>query len=570
MATARNLGEGRNAKVKGPVIGVFATSDPRIDKSFWARGKNIAKMAADIVAKSVRLPGGTPPEVVYTPTLVMEEKSADAAARQLKDAGANVLVCVPDSWCFPQPTLISFLSHFPRETPVNVTCGNSATLPGVVFAQAVVGALAQMGRMVHVNVGSWPDTGSNPTMTKGTAEALVDWCQAALTAVGLRGRRVVVFGHDSMGMETALAHILPTRKTFGIEVTRLDMKLLADLLNKKSFDAAEVKSLRGWLDKHLGKRLATRNKGDSERFNQSLAMYVIIRDLMDDLNAVGGGFMSQLEWGSDRRGIPLPVADAMESIFNATFDHNGPKAPIPYATESDMQALLTQLFFTWLTGGNPPLFMDFRKVWEPWEIRGLADKIGVPYTDGDIWASKGFVDGDNSGSASLDWAGKPGDKPADVMKNVSMPAADPGYFMGGGNSVTFITPGGIEGIAGRLAYSYVTDRFTLFWDEAVTTEMPPKLADAVRRTSAYDWPHTWIVPKYASMNEYKHYAPANHLHMVWGLKPARLQYWMDLTNVMSGTPWAARPSYIEGVDRPQPLPHLLNGGEVNAKLLLGR
>ena len=45
--------------------------------------------------------------------------------------------------------------------------------------------------------------------------------------------------------------------------------------------------------------------------------------------------MSQLEWGSDARGIPMPVADAMESLFNSTFDHTGKRAPIPYATEGD-------------------------------------------------------------------------------------------------------------------------------------------------------------------------------------------------------------------------------------------
>jgi len=28
-----------------------------------------------------------------------------------------------------------------------------------------------------------------------------------------------------------------------------------------------------------------------------------------------------------------------------------------------------------LTGGNPPLFMDFRKVWEPWEIQRLANEL---------------------------------------------------------------------------------------------------------------------------------------------------------------------------------------------------
>ena len=568
MAAPKNLGESSNAKPKVPVIGVFGTNDPRVDKKFWVRGKNIVKMTAEVIAKGVKLPGGAAPQVVYTPTLVMEERSADIAARQLKEAGADVLVCVPDAWCFPQPTLMSFLAHFPKDTPINVTCGNSATLPGVVFAQAVVGALSQSGRMVHINVGSWPDEGNNPQMSATTAVDLVDWCQAAVAHAGLKGRRAVVFGHDSMGMETALAHIIATRRTFGLEITRLDMKLLADMMTKKSYKASELKALRGWVDKHMGKRLAVKTKAQSENFNQCLAMYLIVRDLMADLNAVGGGFMAQLEWNSDPRGIPMPGPDFMESLCNSTFDHNGPKAAVPYATEADVQALLTQLYFTWLSGGNPPLFMDFRKVWEPWEVKPIADKLGVPYGDSDLWATKGFVDGDNSGSASLNWAAKPGAKLEEIMQNVGMPLADPAYFPGGGNSITFVSPGGIEGIAGRIAYSALTDQFTMFWDEAVTTEMPHKLAEAIRKTSNYDWPHTWIVPKYATMMEYKHYAPANHLHMTWGLKPARLQYWMDLANVQSSTPWAARPAFIEGVDRPLPLIHLLNGGEVAAKRVL--
>ena len=92
-------------------------------------------------------------------------------------------------------------------------------------------------------------------------------------------------------------------------------------------------------------------------------MYLIMRDLLTDLNAVGGGFMNQLEWGSDPRGIPLPICDLAESLLNSTFDHRGPKAAVPFATEADTQGLLTMLFTTWLSGGNPPLFMDFRKVW---------------------------------------------------------------------------------------------------------------------------------------------------------------------------------------------------------------
>ena len=400
---AQQLPDINKAAPKVPVIGVFAASDPRIDRDSRVRCQNIVKMAADTISGAVVMPDKTPVPVVYSTVLVDGEPQADIVAQQFRQAGVDILVCVPDTWAFPQLTSISLLQQFPPNTPFNITCGNSGPRPGVVYAHALSGAISQYGRLVTLNVGTWPDTGANPQMTPQTAKNLIDWCYAALAAVALRGRRVVIFGHDSMGMETALAHIIPTRNIFGLEITRLDMKLLSDMLNKKAYDKTELKELRSWIGKHVGKRLDLRDEADSERFNISLAMYLIIRDLLSDLNAVGGGFMSQLEWGSDMRGIPLPVADAMESFFNSTFDHNGNKAPIPFATEADVQGLLTMLFMTYLSGGNPPLFMDFRKVWEANEIKDLAKRIGIKSLDKNAdWFKKGLVDGDNSGSASFD------------------------------------------------------------------------------------------------------------------------------------------------------------------------
>ncbi len=565
---AKHLPNIGKATPKVPVIGIFATSDPRIDQASRTRCQNIAKMAADTISGSVVMPDKTPVPVVYSTVLVDGEAQADIVAQQFRKAGVDILVCVPDTWAFPQLTAISLLQQFPSNTPINITCGNSGPKPGVVYAHALNGALAQYGRMAALNVGTWPDTGDNPKMTDETAKYLIDWCYAAVTTVALRGRRVVVLGHDSMGMETALAHIIPTRNTFGLEITRLDMKLLADMLKKKAYNEKELKTLRSWINRHVGKRLELHDEADNERFNQSLAMYLIVRDLMADLNAVGGGFMSQLEWGSDLRGIPLPVADVMESLFNSTFDHNGRKAPLPYATEADVQGLMTMLFMTYLSGGNPPLFMDFRKVWEAWEIKELAKKIGVKSLDKKAdWYNKGLVDGDNSGSASFDWAQKPGASIKKIMDSISLPLAEDNYFPGGGNSVNFMTPAGIEGVAARCAYSNPTGLFSMIWDEAHTTEVPAKLAKAMCELTTPIWPHTFVVPKYASMVEYKQYPPANHFHMTWELPVARLQHWMDLTGVLSVTPWAARPKFIEGVDRPQPLVHLINGGEDAFKLL---
>jgi len=548
------------------VIGVCAPGDPRIDAEARQRTQNIVEKIAGIVAEKVHQPSGIPIKVVWTPVLIDGEIQADLVAKQFKSEGVNIVVCTPDTWAFPQLTLMSLMAHFPKDTPLNITCGNSAPKPGVVYAHAVNGAFAQQGRLTHLNVGSWEDTGMNPEIRPFTIQGLIDWCFAAITYVGLKGRRVVCFGHDSMGMETALTHVNATRNTFGIEVTRLDMKLLADKLAKKDYDREELKALRNWAVSHLGPiEIATGN--GSENLDVSLSMYLILRDLLQELNAVAGAFMNQLEWGSDLRGIPLPICDLAESLFNSTFDHNGPKEVVPFGTEADMQGTLTMLVKTWLSGGNPPLFMDFRKVWEPWELKEKVKELGINVKGDEPWLLKGLVDGDNSGSASLNWAGLPGEKTESILKRISMPSADPGYFPGGGNSVTFVSPGGIDGIASRLAYSELNGMFSLIWDEATTLDLPEKLANFIANSSNVTWPHTWVAPKYASMAEYKQLAPANHFHMTWGLRPAVLQYWMDLANVLSVAPWQNRPVFIEGTDRPIPLMYLLNGGENLTKVL---
>ena len=555
-------------KTELPVIGIFATCDPRIDKDSRTRAKNIVKMAANQIAGHVLSPYKKEIPVVYSEILVDGERQADQVSVQFKKAGVNIIICVPDTWAFPQLTVMSLLAHFPNDTPFNFTTGNSGPRPGVVFTHATNGALAQSGRLSHINVGSWNDVGIDPIMTEKTKESLIDWCYAAVTFQALKGKRVVVFGHDSMGMETALPQVSATRNQFGIEITRLDMKLLSDMLTKKSYDERELLKLKKWIKSDCLK-IELPEETDEDNLDKSLALYLIVRDMMKELNAVGGGFMSQLEWGSDSRGIPLPVADIMESLFNSTFDHNGPKEVIPYATEADVQALLTQLFMTWLSGGNPPLFMDFRKVWEPNEIKEFAKQNKVKLSGKSIWEKKGFVDGVNSGSASFDWAALPGKPHNEIIGKISFPKAVE-YFSYMGNSVHFISPAGIEGIAARLAYSSLSGMFSLVWDEAETVLPPMKFSKLICETANPTWPHTFVVPKHASMLEYKQYAPANHFHMTWNLKRNRLQYWMDLTNVLSVTPWKEMPLFQEGIDRPLPLLYLINGGENNTKIKLNR
>ena len=151
-------------------------------------------MTAEIIADAVKLPDGTEVPVVWSPLLVDGEIQADIVATNFRRLGVNILVCVPDTWAFPQPGLISLLQQFPSDTPINLTCGNSGPKPGVVFTHAASGAVSQYGRLIHINVGTWPDRGIKPKMTGETASHLIDWCFAAVTTQALKGRRVIIFG----------------------------------------------------------------------------------------------------------------------------------------------------------------------------------------------------------------------------------------------------------------------------------------------------------------------------------------------------------------------------------------
>ncbi|MCK4325531.1 hypothetical protein KAW55_02110, partial [bacterium] len=130
MPKAQRLPAAKTTKPNIPTFGVFATCDPRIDDASRQRAINIIEMAADIIAYGVTMPDKTPALVAWSPVLVDGEVQADIVAQQFRSYGVNILVCTPDTWAFPQLSLISLLQQFPADTPLNLTCGNSGPKPG--------------------------------------------------------------------------------------------------------------------------------------------------------------------------------------------------------------------------------------------------------------------------------------------------------------------------------------------------------------------------------------------------------------------------------------------------------
>jgi L-fucose isomerase len=360
------------------------------------------------------------------------------------------------------------------------------------------------------------------------------------------------------------------------------MKLFSDMIRDGSgYDKAELKDLVNWVTnvqwkgkiypdvesicekklpiftqsaKHKAPALTKLQK---EKLAEECKLYLLMRNYMQSVNAVGGGWTSQLAWGSDTRGTPMACADVAEALFNSSFDHTGAKPAIPFSTENDYQGLVTQVVMAALTGGEPCLFADYRKVYEPWEIQQKADELGVEVDPESLYMQLGTIDMNNSGSGSLDWCEE--SFLFEVYKH---------YFPGSGFSTGYISPGGIDCFAGRLAYSDITGTFTMIGAEATSVSLPDEIAESFCHASSYSWPHTWITFKDVPASITKYGCPANHMHMVQNLPMRRWQYFSDYTNILNHN-WEGVPAFREDVDRMEPMMYRIAGGETQVKLRLG-
>ncbi|MFW5751129.1 MAG: hypothetical protein ACOCZK_05725 [Planctomycetota bacterium] len=562
-------------------VGLFAPCDPRIDADSRTRALNIVTMTGNIL-KGIKLPLKQRLGIYVASRAVEGEADADAVAAEFKTNGVEAICIVPDTWFYPGRTALALTAHFPRSTPICFLAGNNAPKPGVVGVDAGVGAYAQTGILTHAIIGNMPETGMNPEFDDTTKGEILDLVWAMVAAVWLRGKRVVCADVDSMQMETALNSVHAARRYLGIESTRESMKLFADMLrDDKGYDKAELKELYAWVtEKQWKNRIFTKaeqisakgksiytqpekhsadklTKAQQEKLKEELKLYLCLRDYMASVNAIGGGWTSQLAWGSDLRGTPMACADIAEALFNSTFDHTGKKPVLPFGTENDFQGLLTMVCYAALTGGEPTLFADYRKVYEPWEIQRKADELGVTLDPQAAYMQLGCVDMDNSGSGSLDWA-----------TDSYLFEVYGHYFPGGGFSTGFLSPGGIDCLAGRLAYSDVNGMYTMVCDEAMSVDLPEPIAEAFMHASNYTWPHTWLTFKNVPASINKYCCPANHIHMVQRLPKRRWQYFSDYTNILNAEWECHSCGFTEGVDRIQPMLYRTAGGETAAKTRL--
>ncbi|MDR1735154.1 MAG: L-fucose isomerase [Oscillospiraceae bacterium] len=531
-----------------PRIGIRPIIDGRqggVRESLEEKTLQMAQSAKALIEAECFYTDGTPAEVVIAPSTI--GGSAEAAAAADLFAAENVIatLSVTPCWCYGSETM-----DLDPKTIKAVWGFNGTERPGAVYLAAVLAAHAQRGlpafSIYGHDVQDIPDT----TIPADVKEKILRFARCALAVGQMRGKSYVGIGAVSMGIAGSYADVYVLEKYFGLRPEWVDMSEVRRRLDLDIYDPEEYAKARQWMkdncpegfdvNERTGKPVDAPADGanlpgpsSKERkeweWDVAAKMTLICRDILvgnekllnvdctdkaawpnghvtggwkeeaKGRNAILGGFQGQRQWTDY-----MPNADFTEAILNSSFDWNGAREPLTFATENDGCNGLAMLLGKLVTG-TASIFADVRTYWSPDAVKRVTGY------DLEGKAAAGLIHLSNSGAAALDGTGMSKDKdgnPGVIKPFWEMTAEDiqgclsktdwcqanKGYFRGGGYSshyftqyempATMIRLNIIQGIGPVL-------QFVEGWTVTLPAEVEKVLVDRTDPT----WPQTWFAPR---------------------------------------------------------------------------
>lgn len=528
-----------------PKIGIRPTIDGRLGgvrESLEERTMQQAKAVAELFAKELRYPDGSPVECVIADTCIGGVKEAAACADKFRAKNVGVSLTVTPCWCYGSETM-----DMDPHTPKAVWGFNGTERPGAVYLAAVLAGHTQKGLPAFGIYGKDVQAATDTAIPGDVKEKLLSFAQCGLAVALMRGKSYLSMGGTSMGIAGSVVDPALWEKWFGMRVEAIDMTEIVGRMRKGQFDKAEFDTALAWVKKHCkeGKDYnspeATRPREqlDSE-WEDSVKMAIIARDLMvgnpklkrmklgeqaHGHNAIAAGFQGQRQWTDH-----FPNGDFMEAILNSSFDWNGKRAPYIVATENDALNGAGMLF-GWLLTHSAQIFADLRTYWSTDAIeQASGEKLEHPLV------ADGILHLINSGPAALDGTGEQSRKGTPVMKPfwdisdaemkrclkaTSWHPSITEYFPGGGWSTRYRTKGGMPATMIRLN---LVDGLgpALQIAEGHTIDLPEHVHDALDQRTNPTWPTTWFAPvltgegAFRSAYEVMNHWGANHCVMTCG------------------------------------------------------
>ena len=507
-----------------PKIGIRPVIDGRwggIRESLEEKTTTMAMLAAELIESRLRYPDGTPAQCVVAPFTIGGGAEAARCAELFSSQNVTATLTVTPCWCYGSETM-----DLDPKTLKAVWGFNGTERPGAVYLAAVMAAYAQKGLPAFSIYGrDVQDVGDN-SLPSDVAEKILRFARCAIGVGWMENKAYVNLGSVSMGIAGSQCDAAMFQKYLGIRAEFVDMTEILRRITLEIYDPEEYQKALAWVqencregfDCNAGKTLPAiirRSKvvPPEKDWEFVVKMTLVMRDILFGnpklaelgwheealgRNAVAGGFQGQRMWTDW-----LPNGDFAEAILASTFDWNGARMPIPFATENDTLNGVSMLLGT-LVSNTAPCFHDVRTYWSPEACRRVTGKLpeGV--------ASQGFIHLINSGATALDGTGavknaagesvmKPFWEMTEADQKARLEATDwcranLEYFRGGGFSshfrcrgqmpVTMLRVNMVDGVGPVLQLA-----------EGWTAVLPEDIHTALDSRTDPTWPTTWFVPR---------------------------------------------------------------------------
>lgn len=246
----------------------------------------------------------------------------------------------------------------------------------------------------------------------------------------------------------------------------------------------------------------------------TIKMYCIIKDLMQGNpnlpdgfeeeksghNAIAAGFQGQRQWTDH-----WPNCDYPEAILNSSFDFEGKKEPMVFATENDVLNGLSMLFMGLLTN-RAQIFADVRTYWS----QEATKRVTGYDLEGRAKDNGGIIHLLNSGAACLDACGECSDENGNAVMKHWWDVTDEDIrkmtdatvwceagldnFRGGGFSSHFVTRAEMPVTMIRLNLVKGLGP-VLQIAEGWTVKLPDAVTETLMERTNPTWPCTWFTPR---------------------------------------------------------------------------
>jgi len=346
-------------------IGIRPTIDGRwggVRESLEAQCRAMAESAKRLIESELFYPDGSPVQCVLSPCTIGGGAEAARCEEYFSTQNVCATLTVTPCWCYGTETMDL------NPLTIKAVWGfNGTERRGAVCLAAVRAASGQRGLPAFSIYGHEVQEKDDREIPEDVREKILRFARAAVAVGSMRNQSYVNLGSVSMGIAGSVVNVDFLQKYLGMRTEWVDMTEILRRIQLSIYDPEEYEKAIAWVRKNCregfdcnaGKdfpEIIQRSRfiPEEEQWSFCVKHALVVRDILKGnprlkelgweeealgRNGLAGGFQGQRMWTDW-----LPNADFTEAIMASSLDWNGPKQPIPFATENDTLNGIAMMF----------------------------------------------------------------------------------------------------------------------------------------------------------------------------------------------------------------------------------